>query len=96
MKSDVLDPFRKEITECDDLIKVTYDLSGYTGYCTYKEYNTMGVNKPITQRFHILVDFNMMEVIDIINLISPLKVGDYDKLNELIRNDSLDFLNLHR
>jgi hypothetical protein len=86
---ELLDKFVCTVTPINGTIELIYELSGITGVCNYSKVETIGINKPIRQRFYVMLKCEMGDIIEYIHSIRGISEGDFDEVNHLIRNHSL-------
>ena len=91
--NEILDIFKPQVHRSGDTVSVLYEYQSFSGSCTYQEHTMKGTNKPISQRFFILTDCEMGDVIEYIHKTSPLSSEDLQKVNLTIREHSLRTLN---
>ena len=82
------------IQQVEDKFQVIYEIGNFSGYCEYVLYETKGVNKPIKQRVWLMTTSDMGDIIEYLHKKSPLSSEDFSNINMLIREDSLEKLNL--
>jgi hypothetical protein len=90
---EILDIFNPQVHQSGDTVSVLYQYQSFSGSCTYQEHHMKGTNKPIHQRFFLLTDCEMGDVIEYIHKTSPLSSEDFNRVNLLIREHSLETLN---
>jgi hypothetical protein len=91
--NEILDIFNPQVHQSGDTVSVLYEYQSFSGSCIYQEHTMKGTNKPIYQRFFILTDCEMGDVIEYIHKTSPLSSEDFQKVNLTIREHSLSTLN---
>jgi hypothetical protein len=91
--NEILDIFNPQVHKEGDTISVLYQYQSFSGSCIYQEHTMKGTNKPINQRFFILTECEMGDVIEYIHKTSPLSSEDFQKVNLTIREHSLHTLN---
>jgi len=90
---EILDIFNPQVHRSGDTVTVLYSHLTFSGSCTYQEHHMKGTNKPINQRFFILTGCEMGDVIEYIHRTSPLSSENFNEVNLLIREHSLETLN---
>jgi hypothetical protein len=68
---------------------VNYSYEQYTGMCEYNHILFPGQRKPISQRVLLLTECNMGDIIEKINIDSPLLSEDLTSITMEIREHSL-------
>ena len=91
--NEILDIFNPQVHQSGDTVSVLYEYQSFSGSCTYQEHTMKRTNKPIYQRFFILTECEMGDVIEYIHKNSPLSSEDFQKVNLTIREHSLSTLN---
>lgn len=83
-----LSGLKTEVSEEGDKVRVTYYLNDKEGVCEYIKKPSMSKVQP---GIHLLlVSVNMVDIIDEINKVTPLREEDFIKLQMEIREDSLN------
>lgn len=86
---DLLDKFICTKTEENGNINIMYSLSGVTGTCQYRKVEMKGQNKPFIQKFYVMTQCDMGDVIEYIHKVRGLSEKDFDEVNLVTRNHSL-------
>ena len=84
-----LENFATEVIKEGDKYFVTYSDGGFTGVCEYNYVNLPGQIKPIRQKVLLLTSCKMGDIIEKINMDSPLKSEDLTGITMKIREHSL-------
>jgi hypothetical protein len=92
----LLEVFNKVINKSGDTITLTYCHLDFSGTCVYKEHNTVGINKPIRQRFYTLTSSDMGDVIEYIYQKGHIKDGDFNKIGSELQDYSLSLIHDHQ
>ena len=87
---ELINKFETTISENNGSIMVNYFNGPLTGYC---EYRIIEVNNRFKQKAWVLINTDMGDVIEYIHKTSPLSSEDFNKVNLLIREHSLETLN---
>ena len=93
---ELLDEFICSVTEENGIITLTYCHLDFSGTCVYKEHNTVGINKPIRQRFYTLTSSDMGDVIEYIYQKGHIKDGDFNKIGSELQDYSLSLIHDHQ
>lgn len=83
---ELINNFKTTISENNGTIKVNYFNGPLTGHC---EYTLLEVNNRLKQKAWVLINTDMGDVIEYIHSNSPLKSGDLQDVNKLLRDHSL-------
>jgi hypothetical protein len=93
-----LNNFTTEVIKEGDKYVVNYINGEFTGMCEYNHINFPGQRKPISQRVLLLTECNMGDIIEKINIDSPLSSEDLTGITMEIREHSLqcveDFISM--
>jgi hypothetical protein len=93
-----LNNFSTEVVKVGDKYIVNYSYEQYTGVCEYNHINFPGQRKPISQRVLLLTSCEMGDIIEKINIDSPLSSEDLTGITMEIREHSLqcveDFISM--
>jgi hypothetical protein len=93
-----LNNFTTEVVKEGDKYIVNYSNEQYTGVCEYNHINFPGQRKPISQRVLLLTACEMGDIIEKINIDSPLSSEDLTGITMEIREHSLqcveDFISM--
>ena len=84
-----LNNFNTEVVKEGDKYIVNYSYEQYTGVCEYNHVLFPGQRKPISQRVLLLTECNMGDIIEKINIDSPLSSEDLTRMTMEIREHSL-------
>lgn len=84
-----LNNFSTEVVKHGDKYIVNYSYEQYTGVCEYNHINFPGQRKPMNQRVLLLTECEMGDIIEKINIDSPLSSEDLTRMNMEIREHSL-------
>ena len=84
-----LNNFNTEVVKEGDKYIVNYSYEQYTGVCEYNHINFPGQRKPMNQRVLLLTECEMGDIIEKINIDSPLSSEDLTRMNMEIREHSL-------
>ena len=84
-----LNNFNTEVVKHGDKYIVNYSYEQYTGVCEYNHINFPGQRKPMNQRVLLLTECEMGDIIEKINIDSPLSSEDLTRMNMEIREHSL-------
>ena len=85
----ILDIFNPQVTKVDNTITVTYCHLNYSGTCTYEECLLQGKTKKFKQRFYIMTDCRMDDVIEYLYKMGEVNgPSDFHKIDHLIRDHS--------
>ena len=84
-----LNDFTTEVIKNGDKYIVNYSYEQYTGMCEYNHVNFPGLRKPMNQRVLLLISCEMGEIIEKINMDSPLSSEDLTGMTMEIREHSL-------
>jgi hypothetical protein len=84
-----LNNFTTEVIKDGDKYIVNYSDEQYTGVCEYNHINFPGQRKPISQKVLLLTSCEMGDVIEKINIDSPLSSEDLTAITMEIREHSL-------
>ena len=90
----LINNFKTTISDINGTIRVNYFNGPLTGHC---EYTLLEVNNRLKQKAWVLINTDMGDVIEYIHTNSPLKSGDLQDVNKLLRDHSLSKVqDLHR
>jgi len=81
--------FDTEVVKVGDKYIVNYSYEQYTGVCEYNHVNFPGQRKPLNQRVLLLTECEMGDIIEKINIDSPLSSEDLTSITMEIREHSL-------
>ena len=84
-----LNNFNTEVVKHGDKYIVNYSYEQYTGVCEYNHINFPGQRKPMNQRVLLLTECEMGDIIEKINMDSPLSSEDLTRMTMEIREHSL-------
>ena len=84
-----LNDFTTEVIKEGDKYIVNYSNGEFTGVCEYNHVLFPGQRKPISQRVLLLTSCEMGDIIEKINIDSPLKSEDLTGITMEIREHSL-------
>jgi hypothetical protein len=84
-----LNNFDTEVVKVGDKYIVNYSYEQYTGMCEYNHILFPGQRKPISQRVLLLTECDMGDIIEKINIDSPLSSEDLTSITMEIREHSL-------
>ena len=84
-----LNNFNTEVVKEGDKYIVNYSYEQYTGVCEYNHINFPGQRKPMNQRVLLLTECEMGDIIEKINIDSPLSSEDLTRMTMEIREHSL-------
>jgi hypothetical protein len=84
-----LNNFNTEVVKVGEKYIVNYSYEQYTGMCEYNHINFPGQRKPMNQRVLLLTECEMGDIIEKINIDSPLSSEDLTRMNMEIREHSL-------
>ena len=84
-----LNDFTTEVIKEGDKYIVNYSNGEYTGVCEYNHVVFPGQRKPLNQRVLLLTSCEMGDIIEKINMDSPLKSEDLTGITMEIREHSL-------
>jgi len=84
-----LNNFTTEVIKEGDKYVVNYINGEFTGMCEYNHINFPGQRKPISQRVLLLTSCEMGDIIEKINIDSPLSSEDLTGMTMEIREHSL-------
>jgi len=84
-----LNNFNTEVVKVGDKYIVNYSYEQYSGVCEYNHINFPGQRKPMNQRVLLLTECEMGDIIEKINIDSPLSSEDLTRMNMEIREHSL-------
>ena len=84
-----LNNFSTEVVKVGEKYIVNYSYEQYTGVCEYNHINFPGQRKPMNQRVLLLTECEMGDIIEKINIDSPLSSEDLTRMNMEIREHSL-------
>jgi hypothetical protein len=84
-----LNNFTTEVIKTGDKYIVNYSYEQYTGMCEYHHINFPGQRKPLNQRVLLLTECEMGDIIEKINMDSPLSSEDLTGMTMEIREHSL-------
>lgn len=84
-----LNYFTTEVVRVGDKYVVNYSYEQYTGMCEYNHVLFPGQRKPISQKVLLLTECNMGDIIEKINIDSPLSSEDLTGMTMEIREHSL-------
>jgi hypothetical protein len=93
-----LNNFTTEVVKEGDKYIVNYSNEQYTGVCEYNHINFPGQRKPMNQKVLLLTACEMGDIIEKINIDSPLSSEDLTGITMEIREHSLqcveDFISM--
>jgi hypothetical protein len=93
-----LNDFTTEVIKSGDKYIVNYSCEQYTGVCEYNHILFPGQRKPLSQRVLLLTECDMGDIIEKINIDSPLSSEDLTGITMEIREHSLqcveDFISM--
>ena len=93
-----LNNFSTEVVKHGDRYIVNYSYEQYTGVCEYNHIHFPGQRKPISQKVLLLTACEMGDIIEKINIDSPLSSEDLTGITMEIREHSLqcveDFISM--
>jgi hypothetical protein len=93
-----LNNFTTEVVKEGDKYIVNYSYEQYTGVCEYNHISLPGQRKPISQKVLLLTACEMGDIIEKINIDSPLSSEDLTGITMEIREHSLqcveDFISM--
>ena len=93
-----LNNFTTEVVKEGDKYIVNYSYEQYTGMCEYNHILFPGQRKPLNQRVLLLTECEMGDIIEKINMDSPLSSEDLTGITMEIREHSLqcveDFISM--
>jgi hypothetical protein len=93
-----LNNFTTEVVKDGDKYIVNYSYEQYTGVCEYNHISLPGQRKPISQKVLLLTACEMGDIIEKINIDSPLSSEDLTGITMEIREHSLqcveDFISM--
>ena len=81
--------FSTEVVKVGEKYIVNYSYEQYSGVCEYNHVNFPGQRKPISQSVLLLIECNMGDIIEKINIDSPLSSEDLTRMTMEIREHSL-------
>ena len=84
-----LNNFNTEVVKHGDKYIVNYSYEQYTGVCEYNHINFPGQRKPMNQRVLLLTECEMGDIIEKINIDSPLSSEDLTRMTMERREHSL-------
>jgi hypothetical protein len=84
-----LNNFSTEVVKVGDKYIVNYSYEQYTGVCEYNHVSLPGQRKPISQKILLLTACEMGDIIEKINIDSPLSSEDLTGMTMEIREHSL-------
>lgn len=84
-----LNNFDTEVVKVGDKYIVNYSYEQYTGVCEYNHVSLPGQRKPISQKILLLTACEMGDIIEKINIDSPLSSEDLTRMTMEIREHSL-------
>ena len=84
-----LNNFSTEVVKVGEKYIVNYSYEQYTGVCEYNHINFPGQRKPMNQRVLLLTECEMGDIIEKINIDSPLSSEDLTRMTMEIREHSL-------
>jgi hypothetical protein len=84
-----LNNFATEVIKVGDKYIVNYSNEQYTGMCEYNHVSLPGQRKPIHQKVLLLTSCEMGDIIEKINIDSPLSSEDLTGMTMEIREHSL-------
>ena len=93
---EILEEFKIEVLTTNTSFIVKYNKDQYNGYCKYKLIEKKGINKPIKQRFFILEETEMGDVIEYLHQRVGLKKDMLEEINKLIKDHPLDKLEKYK
>ncbi len=87
---EIIEEFVCTVTKDNRTITVTYCHPTYShsGTCIFESHQTMGISKPIRQKFIIMTECNMGDIIEYIYQTRGLTSDDFNEVNQLIREHS--------
>jgi hypothetical protein len=93
-----LNNFSTEVVKHGDKYIANYSYEQYSGVCEYNHINFPGQRKPMNQRVLLLTECEMGDIIEKINIDSPLSSEDLTRMTMEIREHSLqcveDFISM--
>ena len=92
---EIIESFNTDVEYENETYIVRYSNNKYFGDISYKPMSTTGIRKPIRQKFYVVVEANMNEVVEYINTQTELSGERLQEVNKLIRDHSLEILNQH-
>jgi hypothetical protein len=84
-----LNNFSTEVVKVGEKYIVNYSYEQYTGVCEYNHVSLPGQRKPISQKILLLTACEMGDIIEKINIDSPLSSEDLTRMTMEIREHSL-------
>ena len=84
-----LNNFSTEVVKVGEEYIVNYSYEQYTGVCEYNHVSLPGQRKPISQKILLLTACEMGDIIEKINIDSPLSSEDLTRMTMEIREHSL-------
>ena len=84
-----LNNFSTEVVKVGEKYIVNYSYEQYTGVCEYNHVSLPGQRKPISQKILLLTACEMGDIIEKINIDSPLSSEDLTGMTMEIREHSL-------
>jgi hypothetical protein len=84
-----LNNFNTEVVKVGEKYIVNYSYEQYSGVCEYNHVSLPGQRKPMNQRVLLLTECEMGDIIEKINIDSPLSSEDLTRMNMEIREHSL-------
>lgn len=92
---EIIESFNTDVDYCNQTYTVRYSNNKYFGDISYKAMSTNGIRKPIKQKFYVVVEANMNDVVEYISTQTTMSGERLQEVNKLIRDHSLDVLNQH-
>ena len=92
---EIIESFNTDVEYENETYIVRYSNNKYFGDISYKPMSTTGIRKPIRQKFYVVVEANMNEVVEYINTQTQLSGERLQEVNKLLRDHSLEVLNHH-
>ena len=92
---EIIESFNTDVEYTNETYIVRYSNNKYFGDISYKPMSTTGIRKPIRQKFYVVVEANMNEVVEYINTQTQLSGERLQEVNKLLRDHSLEVLNHH-
>ena len=84
-----LNNFSTEVVKVGEKYIVNYSYEQYTGVCEYNHVSLPGQRKPISQKILLVTACEMGDIIEKINIDSPLSSEDLTRMTMEIREHSL-------
>lgn len=92
---EIIESFNTDVEYTNQMYTIRYSNNKYFGDISYKPMSTKGIRKPIRQKFYVVVEANMNNVVEYINTQTQLSGERLQEVNKLIRDHSLEVLNQH-